>query len=179
VTLNVQVTYTDSPCNDTWTASPSVTVSVTVVNVQLSPNPLCVPLGGMATVTVTTTPSGYASNVTVSSGDPSIASVSGSSPNFTVAGLAVGSTNLLCYYGGRPCQVVCPVYVFTANLTMTGVAAGQKLTPGGYVPLNANNDNGSVVTNGLPATRDKDTSPIPNEKDLVQITLGVTGSPGN
>lgn len=176
VTCSVSVQYTDSPCNDKWFGSATVTVSVNVVDVELSPNPVILPVGGMTSVTVTTTPSGYASSVSVYSGDSSIASVSGSSPTYTVTGLQAGSTNLLCYCWGRQIPVNCPVYVFTANLQMNGLAAGDKLNPGGFVPLNANNDNGSKVTNGVPAVRDMDTSPIPKEKDLVPITLSFNGS---
>jgi hypothetical protein len=176
VNMKVTVQYTDSPCSDTWGDQRTITVPVTVLDVEVMPNPVVVPLNQTTQATVTTYPAGFESGVTMSAEDPSIAQVSGSSPDFTITGLSVGSTNLVCYYQGRRCPVTFPCYVYQANLNMS-VAAGQKLDPGAFVPLNANNDNGSTVANGIPAVRDKDTSPIPNEKDLVKTVLQVDGLP--
>lgn len=105
---------------------------------------------------------------TVSAVDRStgIAMVSGSMPTFTVNGLQPGMTMCFCCFRGRRCMPSVPVYCWQANLMMSGLMGASKLNPGGYVPLNANNDNGSVVTNGVPATRDFDVSPNPNEHDL-------------
>jgi hypothetical protein len=96
-----------------------------------------------------------------------------------VTGVQPGMTMCYCYYRGRQCQPGVPVYCWTANLQMSGLTGAAKLNPGGYFPLNANNDNGSPLTNGWPKTRDLDVSPNPNEKDLVQIVLDASGLPPN
>jgi hypothetical protein len=64
------------------------------------------------------------------------------------------------------------------EITMDGVKDTDKQKVGGYVPLNANNDNGSKVDirSRLPAKRDLEVNPIKNEKDLVQINLSVAGA---
>lgn len=172
ITATATASWTDS-CGGQYSASGSVTLPLAVVNVAVSPNPLIMPSGTTATVTLTTTPSGYETSFTLKSADPSVAAVSGSSPSYMVTAFNVGNTSLNCYFQNWQCPVTCPVYVFLADLQMAGVGAGQKLDPGGYVPLNANNDNKSVITNGVPAVRDKDTSPIEKEQDLVQVTMAI------
>jgi hypothetical protein len=46
---------------------------------------------------------------------------------------------------------------------------------GGYVPVNADDDNGSVITNGIPAQRDFNVQPLPRaDPDLIQATVSYT-----
>lgn len=84
----------------------------------------------------------------------------------------------------------------TCMIGMAGVANGDKNNPGGYVSVNANNDNGSALTYsdgktavpqgsyGIPTKRDIDVEPMPfgpdgktriEDKDLLQITIATTG----
>lgn len=57
---------------------------------------------------------------------------------------------------------------------MEGVLEAHELEPGGFLPVNANNDNGSRLTNFIPEVRDRDLSPMPvDDPDLRQITLSV------
>lgn len=65
------------------------------------------------------------------------------------------------------------------ELVMDGVANNQKLNPGGFVPLNADNDNGSVVTNRIPAVRDFAVHPIPDEDDLVKVAIYANAAPSS
>ncbi len=81
-------------------------------------------------------------------------------------------------------EVICPVStnitIIKVELGMNGVADGEKITTGGFVPVNANNDNASGMTNGIPATRDFDASDY-TDSDLVPITLSlepITGLSG-
>jgi hypothetical protein len=79
VTLLVTVSYTNAPPNNS-SASATVVVPITVVQLTLSPNPVFVPVGGMAGVTVNAPSRISYSDVTVATDNPGIASVSGSMP---------------------------------------------------------------------------------------------------
>jgi hypothetical protein len=47
-----------------------------------------------------------------------------------------------------------------------------------YVPVNADNDNGSAVTNGIPAKRDFSVNPLPvNDPELLQGSVVIQGLP--
>jgi hypothetical protein len=87
----------------------------------------------------------------------------------------------------------------TADIEINGVPTAQKKNPGGYVQVNANNDNGSALTYadgktklvapntyGIPQMRDFDPKNVKlaaADPDLVQITLKTTnlkpGGPEN
>jgi hypothetical protein len=89
----------------------------------------------------------------------------------------------------------------TADIEINGVPAAQKQMPGGYVQVNANNDNGSFLLYadlrgvvpkpgyGIPQTRDLAVSPmmiagkLAADPDLLQITLATknlkAGGPEN
>jgi hypothetical protein len=62
ITVQATATYTDSPCNDVWSASGTTSATMTAASVTFSPDPVSVPSGGTATVTATVIPS----NVTLS-----------------------------------------------------------------------------------------------------------------
>ncbi len=81
--------------------------------------------------------------------------------------------------GGPPIvgSAIVLIHVVKIDLQMTGVGTEQKLNPGGFVVINADNDNGSPVTNGIPARRDFNVAPLPNgvnDPDLVQVNVAVT-----
>lgn len=60
---------------------------------------------------------------------------------------------------------------------MEGVDHAFNLNPGGYVPANANNHNGSAVSNHIPAVRDFDVNPLPaDDPDLKEIQLSIAPS---
>jgi hypothetical protein len=66
------------------------------------------------------------------------------------------------------------IQVVRLDIQMAGVGAGQKLNPGGFVMVNGDNDNGSAVTDGVPAQRDFNVNPLPagvNDPDLVQVNI--------
>jgi hypothetical protein len=185
VTLVVTVTYGDYPGSDVWTASAAVNLPpITVLQITLSPNPVLVPVAGMASVIATPSSQVSSSDVTVATDDPGVATVSGSMPTFTVNGVQPGMTMCYCCFQGRRCMPSVPVYCWQANLMMSGLTGPpSKLDPGGFVPLNANNDNGSPPLDpavpGIPTKRDFDVSPNPNEKDLVSVVLDASGLPLN
>ncbi|HZT80608.1 MAG TPA: Ig-like domain-containing protein [Gemmataceae bacterium] len=71
-----------------------------------------------------------------------------------------------------PAQVI--IHVVKIELQTAGVGAGQKLNPGGFVMINANNDNGSRITNEIPARRDFDVNRMQvNDPDLVQVNVAI------
>ncbi len=69
------------------------------------------------------------------------------------------------------------------DLEVVGVTAQNKINVGGFVPVNADNDNKLTLTNYVPATRDFDIGPSDapakrqNEKDMKQITLAARSKP--
>jgi hypothetical protein len=63
-----------------------------------------------------------------------------------------------------------PVPVFDCGLILKAPA---------FVPVNADDDNGSAVTNGIPAQRDFDVAPLPvNDQDLLAASLEIQCSVG-
>jgi hypothetical protein len=84
-------------------------------------------------------------------------------------------------------QVLGPVLkIVNVDLQMPGVSADHKLDRGGYVPVNANDDNGSTITNEIPTKRDFDANPMPRsdpnnansprieDPDLVRVDINIT-----
>jgi len=64
---------------------------------------------------------------------------------------------------------------FPIDLAMDGVPDALEENPGGYVPVNADNDNGGPwlanTNNHIPTVRDFSTNPITQEDDLVGCTI--------
>ncbi len=67
--------------------------------------------------------------------------------------------------------------VLKVDLSIGTVAEADEETVGGFVPVNADNDNGSTVTHHIPATRDFDTDGYTDD-DLVPISLGLEPTTG-
>ena len=97
------------------------------------------------------------------------------------------SNGVVCKTADHPVVMLSPFGISVA--TKPGavsdsdfVASADTLTTGGFVPVNANNDNGSPdemvdgVDTLIPTKRDKDvTVPIPNENDLLKLKLTASG----
>ncbi|HEY1379959.1 MAG TPA: Calx-beta domain-containing protein, partial [Gemmataceae bacterium] len=80
-------------------------------------------------------------------------------------------------------NAVVTIFVVKVDLQMVGVDPAHKLDVGGFVPVNANNDNGSLVTNEIPADRDFDAFFNQNgarfaDPDLVPIDIVITPNVG-
>jgi hypothetical protein len=66
------------------------------------------------------------------------------------------------------------IQVITASLDMDGVGKDQKLDPGGFIGVNANNDNGSRVTDAVPVLRDYQTSDFnADDPQLRKVAISV------
>ena len=65
---------------------------------------------------------------------------------------------------------IIPLHV---DLDIDGTAEPEEGPRGGFVPVNADNDNGSVVTDGIPATRDFQTDDYLDD-DLVAVSLATS-----
>jgi len=74
--------------------------TVDVVTVTFDPNPSFVGVGQSETVTANVSFTGAASQVTFSTADSTIATVSGSAPSLTVTGVAAGTTSLIAQMNG-------------------------------------------------------------------------------
>ncbi len=181
VNLKASVSYTAG--SDCWYGEQMIAIPITVIDLNLSTDPTIVAIGDTAPVYVSVIPADYSptSDISVDTDDLGVAQVvSWSYPITTVSGVNVGSTRCFGRFRGRRCPPiwippapprVITLYTYCANLGMNGVAANGKLNPGGNVGVNADNQNGSAVTNNIPAKRDFEKNPIPNETDLASITL--------
>ena len=69
------------------------------------------------------------------------------------------------------------VDVLKLDLDIGSVSEEDEETVGGFVPVNADNDNGSTVTHDIPATRDFDTDGYTDD-DLVPISLSLQPTTG-
>ncbi len=69
------------------------------------------------------------------------------------------------------------VNVIKVDLDIGSVSDADEETVGGFVPVNADNDNGSTVTNHIPATRDFDADGYTDD-DLVPISLSLQPTTG-
>lgn len=75
------------------------------------------------------------------------------------------------FYINPPASDGCvDVSILKVDLGISGVAEADEETVGGFVPVNADNDNGSTVTDRIPATRDFDASNYTDD-DLVPISV--------
>ena len=74
------------------------------------------------------------------------------------------------------------VDVVDLKITTPAVAHNQNMTVGAFVPINANNDNGSTVTHEIPILRDFDAGPWNteafNDPDLIPVTVAVNPNAG-
>ena len=62
----------------------------------------------------------------------------------------------------------CTVYVVKVNVNMEGVAEEKEINPGGYVPVNEDDDNGNGIEDRY------DPGSVNGEDDLVAISLSVS-----
>ncbi len=67
--------------------------------------------------------------------------------------------------------------VVQVDLAIGSVPDADEESVGGFIPVNADNDNGSTVTDRIPATRDFDTDGYTDD-DLVSISLSLQPSTG-
>jgi hypothetical protein len=88
---------------DNCGSSNSASVQVTLVSIAFSPDPVSVKPGGTAPLTATVTPTDATSCVAFDTANSSIATVSGTAPNLTVSGVAVGATQVHAEIGGSVC----------------------------------------------------------------------------
>ncbi len=69
------------------------------------------------------------------------------------------------------------VTVYNLNMTVDGVTDADEETPGAYMRLNADNDNGSAwvagTSNHIPTKYDFAVSPIASENDLTSVTVSL------
>jgi hypothetical protein len=80
---------------------------------------------------------------------------------------------------------VVTIHVVRITITTPGLPHNQNLTTGAYVPINANDDNGSLVRNEIPDVRDFQLDGPPGEPfrdpDLIEVDVTVNpnlGLPG-
>ena len=97
------------------------------------------------------------------------------SANGQVTGLEPGIATVIAT-DADGCSGEKEIIILKVDLEIDGVSEVDEETTGAFVPVNADNDNGSTLTDLIPATRDFDTSSINAEDDLVQITLGIEPS---
>jgi uncharacterized protein YjdB len=91
ITVEATATYTNSPCEDVWSASGTASVTMTAVSVSFSPDPVSVTVGQTATVTATVIPSGVTlSYDTADDGVAIVQSVSGTVITLFGQGLGEG-----------------------------------------------------------------------------------------
>ena len=67
--------------------------------------------------------------------------------------------------------------ILKVDLDIAGTSDADEETVGGFVPVNADNDNGSTVTNHIPFTRDFDASNY-TDNDLVPLSISVEPATG-
>ncbi|MDB5293139.1 MAG: hypothetical protein JWL69_4380 [Phycisphaerales bacterium] len=85
------------------------------------------------------------------------------------------------YNVGSPSTAECRIREDDVKLAIGNQPQATSYSDTGFVPVNANDDNGSPITDGngnvvpigIPQVRDFNVNPIPNEKDLVPIQLVV------
>jgi hypothetical protein len=113
VPVYAQVSYDGGA---TWSTAGVNTVSVTVVSVAFSADPVNVAVGGTATLTATVTPPDAASYVSFSTADGSIATVSGNASSLALTGVGGGQTQLQAMVNGAVCATAT---VNSATVTVT------------------------------------------------------------
>jgi hypothetical protein len=123
---------------------------------------------GPSGVTWTSTPPGLV-GIDVSATNVFVFNPSASTPGaYLVRAWANDQTN---------CHDSATVNVLKVDLDVGTVSETDEETVGGFVPVNADNDNGSTMTDHIPATRDFDANGY-TDNDLVPISLSLQPTTG-